>query len=246
MPPTLAEHNFDGLAALKAVVSGTHYGNLPAAVAALTVFPSKEAVAQTRNLNVFRMWRHGAKRRDFCEDDSSLMNDDNAGPHLLFTTANVIQVIQEDGETKRLTSLLGRNLALNHIYAGDEGDVEQQILCFTNLANLCVSPAFLSRVTDKDEEIKALLRYRVADLYGFNPTGQPLRKPEVYRQLPWAPLLDGVGNVEAALLERLQRHKTSSVRQAVERSGWCFDDFSSNPFTGLPLAHGRGERAGTA
>jgi len=61
---------------------------------------------------------------------------------------------------------------------------------YTALWNICPTPAFISKLTDFHPEVRAALRYRSFDLYGFVPEGSPQPvKPECYSELPWTDLM---------------------------------------------------------
>jgi hypothetical protein len=38
---------------------------------------------------------------------------------------------------------------------------------YTSMANLCVTPAFLAKLTDTDDDVSAVLRYRAYEVHGF-------------------------------------------------------------------------------
>ncbi len=233
MPETLHDFGFDGGATLEHVIIGAGYETLERAVAALTVFSAPAVVAETGNRNLFRMRRKASSRRTVDENDPTVVLDDNFGPHFVFLAANVVP----DGRGGRLSSLQNRHLALNHIYPSSRGMTsEEQIGRYTNLANLCVSPAFLARTTDAMPRIIELLQFRAAELYGYNPLGLRFENEDELRNLPWADPLTGVDDLQDEIRSRIERFgKTNSVRMAAECGGWCFDRFTTNPLTSCPL-----------
>jgi hypothetical protein len=57
------------------------------------------------------------------------------------------------------------------------------VTAYTSLANLCLTPSFLAKLTDTDESIRTLLRYRAFDLLGTSFSRDPPR----HRRFPSAP-----------------------------------------------------------
>jgi hypothetical protein len=147
---TLLDFQLDGREALAGVIRQTGYRVLEQAVASLTIFSHPDTVAQTRAKAIFPIVRDAGRRGDVERRDGNLIGlDDNKAPTDAFLWANEIKKRPAD-------------LQFNHIYARSD-DPE----CYTNLANLCASPAFLAKPTDTNSRIVALLQYRVFNLYGW-------------------------------------------------------------------------------
>jgi hypothetical protein len=205
---TLADFRFDGLAALRwAITAPNGYPSLEQAIASLTVFIAPQTVAQTAG-NIFRLARGGPRRTFDDPKRPTLMWDDNEGPHLAFRAAGGPPV-------------KGRHLHLNHIYNGGS------VGLLTNLRNLCLTPSFLTKLTDSEPRIMTLLKRRAFVLYGFAPEGEPI--VDSYDNLDWAKTLLPVPNLHQSLSDALYNTK-GSITLAVRRLGWCFNDFAGDPF----------------
>ena len=202
---TLLDFHLNGREALTGVIRQTSYRGLQQAVASLTIFSHPDTVAQTGARALFPIVRNAAKRGSVERRNGTLIGfDDNKAPTDAFLWANRIGKRPAD-------------IQFNHIYAmSDDAD------CYTNLANLCASPAFLAKLTDTNAEIVALLQYRGFDLYGWNPDelGKPT-EPLGYSALDWCPTLPPVQNVAAALREQIGRRKDRTTR-IVAQTGWLF------------------------
>jgi hypothetical protein len=175
-------------------------------VASLAVFVSPDTVAETKG-NIFQMAR-GKPRRKFDDPDRpKFMKDDNEGPHCAFKAAGGPPVT-------------GRHLHLNHLYGG-------HVEFFTDLRSFCMTPSFLTKLTDSEPHITSLLKRRAFKLYGFAPEGEPTAAG--YEGLVWAPPLPAVRGLESVLSDRL-RHAASSTAIAVRHFGWRYNGFAGNPW----------------
>lgn len=202
---TLHAFELDGSAALREVLRQTPYRSIQQAVASLTVFSHPETVAQTGAHAIFPIVRDARRRGETEMRGGRLIGfDDNKSPTDAFLWANALPRRPAD-------------LQFNHVYPrSDDPD------CYTNLANLCVSPAFLAKLTDTDPDIAQLLRYRVFDLYGWVPTGMPEPEaPPDYRRLEWCPTLPPTPCVKTALATQLARRVDRTTRLA-NAVGWLF------------------------
>lgn len=114
-----------------------------------------------------------------------------------------------------------RDVQFNHVYANSQ-DVDS----YTSLANICVTPAFIAKLTDSTSPAtSALLKYRVFELYGWAPTGiEAPNKPEGYDQLDWAPTLPAVPDVKATVEARMTRRPKDRTVLSVKEVGWLFED----------------------
>jgi hypothetical protein len=137
-----------------------------------------------------------------------VMLDDNKGPTDAFIWANGIKRQYVD-------------IQFNHVW-----DCSTDLACYTNLANICITPAFLSKLTDGDPSIQGLLRYRSFDLYdGWYPKDMTKpTKPDTYDSLKWALPLNAVKNLEEtyrfAMKTKLRDRTTVSARTL----GWYFSN----------------------
>lgn len=200
----------DGKALLLQALRTGGYESLEQAVAEMTLFIHPKTVAQTGNRNVFRTIRNFPKRGEVVEYPDPIgkaMACDNEGPANTFRWT--------------LDRFTFEEVQYNHIYSDS-----QNIEIYTSLANICVTPAFLAKLTDKDKDIQRLLRYRSYDLYGFTPKGtaQP-SKPEGYDKFKWRVFPDPVAKLESAYRRRLEQCPKSRTCRSAREIGWLFSDF---------------------
>lgn len=202
---TLQQLEFDGFQALQALIEASAYQSLAQAVASLTLFSHPDTVAQTGANAIFPIIRNFKRRGEVDVLDGALVGfDDNTSPTEAFSWAN--------GLTRR-----PRDLQFNHVYSRSADPA-----CYTNLANLCVSPSFLAKLTDTDDDIQALLRYRSFDLYGWHPeTEQQPDKPRAYDDLIWADPMPGKGNIRQTLEAQVQNRDNRTTR-ILAKTGWLF------------------------
>jgi hypothetical protein len=208
---TLAEYKFHGEAALFDILGNSIYGSAEQAVASLTIFTHPVSVQQTGNRAVFRVRRAKAgESRGQVRREEQVVLCDNASPTDTFLWANLKQ---KSDFTE---------CQFNHIYAKSD-DPEH----YTNLANICVTPAFLSKLTDKNVIVKKLLSYRAFQLYGFSPNRESPPKPESYDALKWADPLPAVQNLRITMEARLARASKSRVAISKFHFGWLFNEWNS-------------------
>ena len=140
----LKDFGFDGKAVLRSVLEASEYQSIPQAIAALTMFSHPKTVEQLRYLNLFRVIRcrvmNERGKYDCLTDGSRIMLDDNAAPTEAFIWANGI------------SRSAYQDVQFNHIWPDSK-----EVSLYTNLANICVSPAFLAKLTDTDKDICELL-----------------------------------------------------------------------------------------
>ena len=204
---TLKDFGYDGLQALRwTITTQNGYPSLEQAMASLAIFVSPDTVAQTTS-NIFRMARGGPRRRFDDPDDPTIMWDDNEGPQVALKAAGGPPVQRQ-------------HLHLNHLYGSS-------VEFFTNLRSFCVTPSFLQKLTDSEPNILALLRRRAFVLFGFAPNGEP--SADGYGDLEWAPPMLPVAKLEATLSKTLS-HLNSSTAKSIRQFGWCFNEFSGNPW----------------
>lgn len=205
---TLEQFGIDGFASLQALIASSHYKTLAQAMASLTLFSHPETVRQTGGKAIFRTIRGPRTPGEFVEINGiRLMLDDNKSASDAFKWIH--------GITSRL-----RDVQFNHVYTASQ-DVE----AYTSLANICVTPAFIAKLTDSSSPpTSALLKYRVFDLYGWTPARiEAPNKPEGYDELDWAPTLPAVNDVKAALEARMARKPMDRTVKSVQEVGWLFE-----------------------
>ncbi len=96
--------------------------------------------------------------------------------------------------------------------------------------NLCVTPAFLAKLTDTDAAVCSLLRYRAYDLYGYCPDGIPTPPcPTGYDGLAWRAPLDAVRDVERRFRLAMATKPRDRTVLAARELGWRFSDFAPDP-----------------
>ncbi len=202
---TLQQLEFDGFQALQALIEASAYQSLAQAVASLTLFSHPNTVAQTGAKAIFPIIRNFKRRGEVGELDGQLVGfDDNTSPTEAFSWAN--------GLTRR-----PRDLQFNHVYS-----LSSDPACYTNLANLCISPSFLAKLTDTDDDIQALLRYRSFDLYGWHPeTETQPDKPRAYSDLIWAEPMPAKGDIRQTL-ETQARNRDNRTTRIIAQTGWLF------------------------
>lgn len=199
---------FHGKSILDDVIKKAGYSSLLHLVAENTLFTHPDTVKQTGNKNLFRTIRDFSKRGEVIDwaDSKKAMCCDNEGPNRAFVWSN--------GDFKY------SEVQFNHVYSDS-----QNVEVYTSIANLCVTPAFIAKLTDTDDEVKELLRYRVYDLYGFYQNELPTR-PAFYDQLIWKKFLSPVGNLESYLLKRLNECKKSRSAISARDIGWYISEYN--------------------
>jgi hypothetical protein len=208
---TMADFDFDGQAALTALVAASRYGSIAQAIASLTVFSHPKTVEQTGGRALFRSIRGTPGKYGEIEGQRVLF-DDNRSPTAAFLWSN--------GLGRR-----GRDTQFNHIYA-----VSDDVDAYTALPNICMTPAFLAKLTDTNAEVRALLAYRSFDLYGWRPRNfAPPERPESYASLAWAAPLPPVPDLRQRLLRVMARKPKDRTVLAAQRLGWLFEPAAEMP-----------------
>jgi hypothetical protein len=134
------------------------------------------------------------------------MTDDNRSPFDAFRWAN------------GLGASRWPDTQVNHIYR-----VSTDPDAYTSLANIVITPAFIAKLTDTHDEVRALLAWRAYDLYGWAPAGQaPKMRPDDYAALEWAAPLPPLENVGAQIASAMQRAPKNRTAVAARRLGWLF------------------------
>lgn len=199
----------DGVEALEDVLGRAGHRKL-GVVAKYTVFLHPETVAQTNGEALFRIARTRDSARRGCTierpDGSKVMVDDNTSPTLAFKWA------AQQGR--------GPDIQFNHIYKGtNDPDL------YTALWNICVTPAFLAKLTDvkRHGDVVAALKRRSFDLYDHKPKGEPEPEPpEGYDSSKWHDPPPPVPDLEAVLRARLNRAPSSRPAKSCREIGWYF------------------------
>jgi hypothetical protein len=208
-PVTLEHFGLDGFAALQVLITSSQYKSLAQAMASLALFSHPETVCQTGGRSIFRTIRGPRTPGAYGEENGrQIMLDDNKSASDAFKWVH--------GITARL-----KDVQFNHIYTASK-DVES----YTSLANICMTPAFIAKLTDDSSPTtSALLKYRAYELYGWIPLGiDPPNKPEGYDELDWAPTLPAVTDVKAVLEARMASRPKDRTAQSVKEVGWFFDE----------------------
>lgn len=211
---------YDGKEKLRQVLFDARYPSLEAAVAKHALFLHPDTVRQTENRNLFRIVRDESSKRGqivpYAFGSGKVLLDDNNGPASAFEWA-ISGFSRVDGQ-------------LNHIYS-DSRNVET----YTSMANLCITPSFLAKLTDTDKGIKALLQYRAYDLYGFVPQGRSApEKPEGYAKLEWHPFPSSVATLEKTFRQHMATKPKCRTTISASKIGWLFSGFE--PDHSLPSA----------
>jgi len=204
---TLADFAYDGEAAIETLLKNSHYGSIEQAVASLALFTHPSTIKQTANKALFRIRRYkaGEKRKEVVQVERVVLCD-NFSPAVVFLWANNLR-------KKDL-----KEIQYNHIYQ-KAYDPEY----YTSLANICVTPAFLGKLTDKSKKVKQLLKYRTWVEYGFLPAGEPKpEKPFIYDSLKWAKYLPECSDLKKCILEKLNRMPKSRIALSIQHFGWIF------------------------
>ena len=217
---TFSDLRLDGVAALEVVIAASPYRTVEQAVASLTVFSHPDTVRQTGCRPFVRTVRD-APRRGQVEERGGLIValDDNKSPTDAFLWCNGLRTRPREAQ-------------FNHVYANSADPAS-----YTSLANLCVTPSFIAKLTDTDQRARALLRYRAFDLYGWVPSGSTVPEPPSgYDGLEWAPPLPPVADVEAVSRAVMARRPKDRTVQIARRIGWVFSDFEVDATLGVSLA----------
>ncbi len=212
----------DGHRLLGDLLAQSNYGTILQAVAGLTLFTSPATVARVGLGNVFRVVR----RRNQADvgkylmhaDGNFVLHDDNSSPTDLFLWAN------------GLAKSGCRDVQFNHVYdrATTRLSGDGQLEVYTALPNICVTPAFLAKLTDTDLEVRAALRYRVYDLYEYAPDGVPTR-PGGYMRLTWRDPLLPVDDPEGILRQRLHKCSKRRITDSARELGWRYSQYRPDP-----------------
>lgn len=212
----LTDYDFDGRCILEDVIKSSAYGTLAQALASLTKFSHPLTVAQTDNKNIFCVVRSFTERGK-PHSSGEAMCDDNTSPRDTFLWANQLKIKNRG------------YLQFNHVWPRSQ-DME----VYTSLANICITPSFLAKLTDGPQASASLLRYRVFELYaGFKPSDCPdPDKPDGYDDLTWAEPLPSQESVEKNLWNAMKTKPGHCAVKSAHKFGWYFNGFKPLPATG--------------
>jgi len=130
---SLENFGFNGKEILKDIIIHSPYKTLAQAIGSLTSFCHPKTVAQTKNKSLFRIIRikNISERGKYMpwNDSKQVMLDDNKGPTDSFIWSNGIKRGQYN------------DTQFNHIW-----EVSRDVEIYTSLANICVTPSFLSKI----------------------------------------------------------------------------------------------------
>ncbi|HEY3413650.1 MAG TPA: hypothetical protein VGM51_11440 [Armatimonadota bacterium] len=216
--PNIQAFYLNGTQALYDLLECSQYGSVTQAVASLTAFTHPQTVASTRTMNLFVTIRNFAGRGLITDHPTCgrVMQDDNYSPTAAFLWANGIRPSR--GAT--IKSYLG-DVQFNHIWTRS-----QDVHAYTSLANLCMTPSFLAKLTDTDHEIRNLLRFRAYDLYSYVPKDEPIpAKPDDYDALQWCPPVPAVPDVEQAFRQAMRTKPQDRITRSARELGWYFSHY---------------------
>lgn len=209
MRRTRSHFGYDGGKALEQIIVASPYGSLAQAVASLALFSHPETVEQSAGRALFRIVRGPIPQRGHIvpfDDGGTVLLDDNTGPTDAFIWAN------------RIRRGTYADVQFCHIWQ-HSGDPE----AYTNLANMCVLPAFLAKLSDTHPTMTALLRARATALYGWQPrmpAGTAVAtSPD---GLDWAPCLPPNPALEATLRAEMRTKPKSRTSTSAREIGWLF------------------------
>lgn len=203
----------DGAAALDDLARAAGYSVVELLVRN-TLFLHPDTVKQTGGRALFPIVRVRGDRRDrgtFTKiGGRDVVFDDNQAPTLAFLWAA--------GRSR------GKDVQYNHIWlAADDPDA------YTALWNVCVTPAFLAKLTDgaKHPDTVSVLQYRSWELYGHRPAETPEpQRPDGYDRLAalWPEPPPPIGDLEATIRSGLGSWRSSRANLAARTIGWLFSD----------------------
>jgi hypothetical protein len=143
METLIDDFNMDGRAFLKSMLVAK-YGTVAQAYASATIFAHPDTVAATGCKPILQVIREGARRGQIAVIDGRKVGlDDTKAPTDVFCWIHGLMSRKID-------------IQFNHVYPGSRNPET-----YTCLANLCVTPSSLAKLTDHDREVRDLIRYRV-------------------------------------------------------------------------------------
>jgi hypothetical protein len=209
--------DWNGTSALRTLLETSDYGSVSQAVAALTAFVHPDTVAATGNAAIFPVIRarFGADRGRYIvqEDGRAVMADDNRAPTCAF--------LWSSGYITGGAKALFADVQINHVWTDS-----QNPHIYSSLANLCMTPSFLAKLTDTDPHVQALLHRRAFDLFGFVPAGPPVPSvPPGYHALRWCEPMARAADPEAIMRRAMSSKPRDRVTRCAREIGWLFSNF---------------------
>lgn len=206
----LDDFDFNGEKALAHLLEHSPYRSFEQAIASLTLFTHPDLVRLTKRQSLFHIRRalKGETRGQVIDTDKVILCDNTSVRQAFLWSSNLTG------------ARIPKEVQYNHVYQG-----AQDKDLYTSLSNICVTPAFLAKLTDKNQKIKNLLRYHVWSTYEFCPDGQQEpEKPECYDDLIWAPYPGegcSQGEFIARIESRIHRCPQSRIALSNYHFGWC-------------------------
>lgn len=196
----------DGNEILTELLESSKYGSKEQAVASLTYFTHPETIESLNNCNIFKIVRDPSRRGEMAEE---FMYDNNFSVQDIFCWANNLQKNNF------------KDVQFNHIYPGPKS-----VAKYTCLSNIVVTPAFLAKLTDTDESIKYLLKYRAYEIYGYNPDNLEFTTPDDYLNIQWRDFMPKLENIRQHFERKAERNKKNKAILSIKKFGWVFNDFN--------------------
>ena len=108
-----------------------------------------------------------------------------------------------------------KDVQFNHVYP-----VSHDPESYTCLANICMGPAFIAKLTDTHKLVRRLLEYRSFELYGWQPAGRNSpTAPPGYDDLKWADPLPPVFELREKVIRILTKRPKDRTVQFIHRLG---------------------------
>ncbi len=178
---------------------------LKTAVLDNTYFVHRDIVAQTQNLPIYKCRRNRKGEKGDTMVDGVYVSS-NFPPGYALNSA-----IKEKRENSSTT--------LCHIYSKDDEAYNDYF--YTNLANLCIMPNFLSKFSDTDSITRKLLEQCSLALYEFNPYNDlsPLPKDDIDR-------IKTASKPSDPFFDLLMKSNSKVIKGAMD-AGFIFDENST-------------------
>ncbi|OQP43594.1 hypothetical protein A4H97_33895 [Niastella yeongjuensis] len=195
----------DGNKILTDILEKSEFKSKEQAIASLTYFAHPDTIRDLNNQNIFKIVRNPAKRGEITND---FMNDDNRCAQDIFCWTNKVK-------TRDF-----RDLQFNHIYSDPNNFYK-----YTCLSNIILTPAFLAKLTDTDQKILDLLKYRTFEIYNYNPDQIHFIKPDFYDKIIWRDFLPKQDNIADVFKKKLETSAKNRAISSVRHFGWVFNNF---------------------
>jgi len=209
---SLVDFHLDGREALEHLLQKSGYGSVAQAVASLALFNHPSTVRQCAGSAVFRIVRakasHERGRIDTATDGRPVLLDDNTGPTDTFLWTNGI------GRNSY------RDVQFCHVWPRSTDPC-----CYTNLANICILPSFLAKLSDTHAEVVRLLRIRAFELFAWKPDDAETPDWAEMPGVTWAECLPPIGDLAANLRAALLHNPKSRTTASARLLGWLFSSW---------------------